>query len=108
MCSPSGGSGARARLCTAVLNGWLQRVHDRAADALWTVGPARTAAGPRPSAQAPLAAVAPAALRPGGQDRAPPAPGAGEAPRRVRAPGGCSTVLSQIFIWDRLRHDLPP
>src|SRR5712692_11235469 len=67
----SGGPGAGARLCPAVPDGRIQGVHDGTVNALWALGTANTPAGTRPSAQAPLDALARAALCAGGQDGAP-------------------------------------
>src|SRR5262245_38763919 len=75
------------RLRPAVSHGWLSRVHDGLADPLWVLGAAATPPGHRPRTEAALDTAATVALRAGGQDRAPAAPGAGAAPCGVRLPG---------------------
>ena len=72
---PPGRAGVGPRLCPAVSHRWLSGVYDGLADPLWALGAAATPPGQRPGAQAALDAPAAVALRAGGQDRAPPAPG---------------------------------
>src|SRR5262249_38067545 len=63
-------AGVGARLCPALCDRWLARVPDGLADALWALGAAASALGPRASAQAALDAPTAVALCAGGQDRA--------------------------------------
>src|SRR5689334_10982441 len=74
------------------MNRRIQGVSDGLADPLWALGAAVTPPKQRPSAQAALHAAA--ALRAGGQDRAPATPGSGETPYGVRHPDVLQLLLT--------------
>src|SRR6266581_7641629 len=71
------------RLRPTLSHGWLSSVPDGLADPLWVLGAAATSPGQRACAEAALDAYAAAALCPGRQDGAAPAPSAGASPRGV-------------------------
>ena len=76
-------AGVGACLYPAVAGRWVSGVSDGFTDTLWPLGAASKQPGQGASAQALLVAPAPAALRPGHQDRPSATLGPGEQPRRV-------------------------
>src|SRR5262249_37116347 len=96
------------RLCPAVSHGWFSGVPDGVADPLWAVGAAVTPPGQRTTPQAALDAPAAVALRPGGQDCTPAAPGAGAAPRGIWLPGNHQCRVGSPGLPDQHRVHRAP
>src|SRR5439155_3769017 len=83
-CRASGGPEAGGILCAFMFDGWASRLHDGIAVAFRLLAPAGAHTGTRSSAQAALDAVAPVALRPGGEILPAAAPGRRQASCGVR------------------------
>src|SRR5947199_3648305 len=81
-------------------------VSDGLTDPPWAVGAATAPAGARPGTQAAVAATPTIAVRASRQDRTPPSPGAGEAPRGVWHPRGRPTGVSGLRLADQYRVHL--